>query len=110
MDMLEISPQLLREAKLSVNDMATYLSQHGWEKIPNQNQRIMIFQGINDDFGNPIVLTLPRNDSFGDALRRLSEAVNLVAFLENRSPESVLVDLQDRSEIDRSSTANRQMY
>jgi hypothetical protein len=95
MDMLEISPQLLREAKLSVNDMAEYLIEHGWEQIPNQNPRVMIFQGINDDFGNPIVLTLPRNDSFGDALRRLSEAVNLVAFLEDRSPESVLVDLHD---------------
>jgi hypothetical protein len=32
MDMLEISPQLLKEAKLSVNDMATYLTQHGWKK------------------------------------------------------------------------------
>lgn len=95
--MLEISPQLLRESKLSVNDMATYLTQHGWEKVPNQNQRVTIFQGVNDDFGNPIVLTLPRNDSFGDALRRLSEAVNLVAFLENRSPESLLVDLRERS-------------
>ena len=93
--MLEISPQLLKEAKLSVNDMATYLTQHGWNKVPNQNQRVMIFQGINDDFGNPIVLTLPRNDSFGDALRRLSEAVNLVAFLEDRSPKSVMVDLHD---------------
>jgi|UPI0002DF79DB hypothetical protein len=96
MDMLEISPQLLREAKLSVNDMATYLTEHGWQKVANQNPRVMIFQGINDDLGNPIVLTLPRNDSFGDALRRLSEAVNLVAFLEDRSPESVLVDLRDR--------------
>ncbi len=94
--MLEISPQLLREAKLSVNDMATYLINNGWEKIPNQNQRVMIFQGVNDDFGNPIVLTLPSNDRFGDALRRLSEAVNLTAFLENRSPESLLVDLRDR--------------
>ncbi len=94
--MLEISPQLLREAKLSVNDMATYLTEHGWKKMANQNSRVMIFQGINDDLGNPIVLTLPRNDVFGDALRRLSEAVNLVAFLENRSPESVLVDLCDR--------------
>jgi hypothetical protein len=75
--------------------MAEYLIEHGWEQIPNQNPRVMIFQGINDDFGNPIVLTLPRNDSFGDALRRLSEAVNLVAFLEDRSPESVLVDLHD---------------
>jgi hypothetical protein len=96
MDMLEISPQLLREAKLSVNDMATYLIEHDWKIVPNQNQRVTIFQGINDDFGNPIVLTLPRNDSFGDALRRLSEAVNLVAFLENRSPESLMVDIRDR--------------
>jgi hypothetical protein len=102
MDMLEISPQLLKEAKLSVDDMATYLTEHGWEKVPNQNQRITIFQGINDDFGNPIVLTLPRNDNFGDALHRLSEAVNLVAFLENRSPESLIVDLHARS-------ANRQL-
>jgi hypothetical protein len=59
----------------------------------------MIFQGVNDDFGNPIILTLPSNDDFGDALRRLSEAVNLVAFLENRSPESILVDLQNRRAI-----------
>jgi hypothetical protein len=97
MDMLEISPQLLKEAKLSVNDMATYLTEHGWKQVPNHNQRVTIFQGINDDFGNPIVLTLPRNDSFGDALRRLSEAVNLVAFIENRSPESLMVDIRDRS-------------
>jgi hypothetical protein len=106
MDMLEISPQLLREAKLSVNDMATYLTEYGWKQIPNQNQRVTIFQGINDDFGNPIVLTLPRNDNFGEAL-------NLVAFLENRwrslsaqadasrtereSPESLMVDVRDRS-------------
>jgi hypothetical protein len=97
MDMLEISPQLLKEAKLSVNDMANYLTEHGWKTVPNQNPRVTIFQGINDDFGNPIVLTLPRNDSFGDALRRLSEAVNLVAFLEDRSPESLMVDIRDRS-------------
>jgi hypothetical protein len=97
MDMLEISPQLLREAKLSVNDMATYLTDRGWRKVPNQNQRVTIFQGIDDDLGNPIILTLPRNDSFGDALRRLSEAVNLVAFLENRSPESLLIDIQKHS-------------
>jgi hypothetical protein len=59
--MLEISPQLLRESKLSVNDMATYLTQHGWEKVPNQNQRVTIFQGVNDDFGNPLAQPLLRN-------------------------------------------------
>jgi hypothetical protein len=29
----------------------------------------------------------------------LSEAVNLVAFVENRAPESVLIDLRDRSNL-----------
>jgi hypothetical protein len=59
----------------------------------------MIFQGINDDLGNPILLTLPRNDGFGDALRRLAEAINLVAAVEDRSPESVLVDVKKCSSV-----------
>ena len=56
--------------------------------------RVMIFPGINDDLGNPILLTLPNNDGFGDALRRLAEAVNLVAAIEDRLLESVLVDVR----------------
>jgi hypothetical protein len=95
MDMLEISPQLLKDARLSVSEMAAYLIQHGWQQLPNSNDRLMIFQGINDDLGNPIFLTLPRHDRFGDALRRLAEAVNLVAAIEDRSPESILVDIRD---------------
>ena len=74
--------------------MAAYLIQHGWQQLPNHNDRLMIFQGINDNLGNPILLTLPRHDGFGDALRRLAEAVNLVAVIENRSPESMLIDLR----------------
>jgi hypothetical protein len=92
--MLEISPQLLKDAQLSVSNMASYLIQHGWQQLPNRNDRVMIFQGINDDLGNPILLTLPRNDGFGDALRRLAEAINLVAAVEDRSPESVLLDVR----------------
>ena len=55
----------------------------------------MIFQGINDDLEDPILLTLPRNDGFGDEPRRLAAAVNLVAAIEDRSPESVMVDVRD---------------
>ena len=75
--------------------MADYLIQHGWQQLPNHNDRVMIFQGINDDLGNPILLTLPRNDGFGDALRRLAETVNFVVAIEDRSPESLLVDIRD---------------
>ena len=86
-----IFPQQIVEEILSVAHVQAVAARSG-VSISNFDKDFGV-----DDFGNPIVLTLPRNDSFGDALRRLSEAVNLVAFLENRSPESLLVDLHDRS-------------
>ncbi|WP_309730709.1 hypothetical protein [Chamaesiphon sp. OTE_75_metabat_556] len=94
--MLEISPKIVRDVGLSVTDVTNYLIQHGWQKITSQNDRLQVFQGINDDLGNPIILPLPINDNFIDTPLRLSEAVNLVAFVENRAPESVLIDLRDR--------------
>jgi hypothetical protein len=44
--------------------------------------------------GNPILLSLPRNDGFGDVLRRLAEAVNLVAAIEERPPAIILAEAQ----------------
>lgn len=95
--MLEISPKIVTDVGLSVTDVANYLLQHGWQQITSQNDRLQVFQGINDDLGNPIILPLPIHDDFIDTPLRLSEAVNLVAFVENRDPESVLIDLRDRS-------------
>jgi hypothetical protein len=94
--MLEISPKTVTDVGLSVTDVTKYLIQHGWQQITSQN-RLQVFQGINDDLGNPIILPLPINDNFIDTPLRLSEALNLVAFVENRAPESVLIDLRDRS-------------
>jgi hypothetical protein len=96
--MLEISPKIVTDAGLSVTDVANYLIQHGWQQIASQNDRLQVFQGINDDLGNPIILTLPINDNFIDTPLRLAEAVNLVAFVENRAPENILIDLRDRIE------------
>jgi hypothetical protein len=97
--MLEISPKIVADVGLSVTDVANYLIQHGWQQITSQNDQLQVFQGINDDLGNPIILPLPINDNFIDTPLRLSEAVNLVAFVENRPPESVLIDLRDRSDL-----------
>jgi hypothetical protein len=97
--MLEISPKIVKDVGLSVTDITNYLVQHGWQQITSQNDRLQVFQGINDDLGNPIILPLPINDNFIDTPLRLSEAVNLVAFVENRAPESVLIDLRNRSDI-----------
>jgi hypothetical protein len=97
--MLEISPKIVTDVGLSVTDVTNYLIQHGWQQITSQNDRLQVFQGINDDLGNPIILPLPINDNFIDTPLRLSEAVNLVAFVENRAPGSVLIDLRDSSDL-----------
>jgi hypothetical protein len=97
--MLEISPKIVSSVGLSVTDIAKYLVEHGWKQITSHNDRLQVFQGINDDLGNPIILPLPIHDDFIDAPLRLAEAVNLVAFVENRAPESVLIDLRDRSNL-----------
>jgi hypothetical protein len=94
--MLKISPKIVADVGLLVTDVTKYLIQDGWQQITSQNDRLQVFQGINDDLGNPIILPLPINDNFIDTPLRLSEAVNLVAFVENRAPESVLIDLKDR--------------
>jgi hypothetical protein len=94
MDMLEIDPKVLAGSHLSVNAMANYLVKSGWQQVPNHNDRLMLFQGVTDDYGNPVLLSLPRNDGFGDVLRRLAEAVNLVAAIEERHPEAILAEAQ----------------
>jgi hypothetical protein len=95
MDMLRVNTKLLRDAKLSVNDMALYLRYHGWQELPKNNSRVTVFQGENDDFGRPLLLIIPSNDQFRDAVLRLSEALELLAALEDCSIEDMLTQIQD---------------
>jgi hypothetical protein len=95
MDMLRVNTKLLKDAKLSVNDMALYLRYHGWQELPKNNPRVTVFQGENDDFGRPLLLMIPSNDQFRDAVLRLAEALELLAALEDCSIEDMLTQIQD---------------
>jgi hypothetical protein len=93
--MLEVSADRLTHLHLSVHDVATYVAGHGWHKVPHSNQRLLVFQGPLDDFGNPIYLILPSQNNFGDSHLRLAEAVELLANIEERPSEAVLADIQN---------------
>jgi hypothetical protein len=95
MDMLRVNTKLLKDAKLSINDMALYLRYHGWQELPKNNPRVTVFQGENDDFGQPLLLIIPSNDQFRDAVLRLAEALELLAALEDCSIEDMLTQIQD---------------
>ncbi len=91
--MLTINTKLVEDAKLSIDDMARYLRTNGWQELPGKNKHAMVFQGINDDFGNPLMLILPRQNESNNALRYLAQALEMVAFLENKSLEEVLAQI-----------------
>lgn len=93
--MLEVSADRLTHLHLSVHDVATYVTGHGWHQVPHSNQRLLVFQGPLDDFGNPIHLILPSQNNFGDSHLRLAEAVELLADIEERPSEAVLADIQN---------------
>jgi hypothetical protein len=94
MGMQIVNTKILKDAKLSANDMASYLRHHGWQERPGKNTRIRVFQGVNDDFGRPFLLMIPSNDQFRDTVLRLSEALELLAALDNCSIEDMLIKIQ----------------
>lgn len=101
-----VNTKLLKDAKLSVDDMALYLCFHGWQKLSGKNPRVTVFQGENDDFGRPLLLVIPSNDQFRDAVLRLSEALELLASLEDCSIEDMLMQIQDFLRIRKTAPVN----
>jgi hypothetical protein len=95
MDMLRVNTQLLKDANLSVDDMSLYLRHHGWQEVPGTNARVKVFQGVTDDFGQPLLLIIPSSDRFLDTVLRLSEALELLAALEDCSIEDMLAQIQN---------------
>jgi hypothetical protein len=93
--MLIINTKIVENSKLSVKDMAYYLRQHSWQELPGQNEHLVVFQGINDDLGQPLLLVLPRQEGTSDELRYLAQALEMIAFLSNCSLENALIRIQN---------------
>jgi hypothetical protein len=60
-----------------------------------ESENSLVFQGAVDDEGNPIQLVLPSQNTFEDSYRLLTKAVNLLAVIEDKSPQ-VIIDLLTR--------------
>jgi hypothetical protein len=95
--MKRVQPDDPRLEDLRIADFVDYLKDHDWKLVPHPNEGVFLFDGPLDDEGKPFKLLLPRHTGFRDAPLRLSEAVNLVADLEERPIEQVLLALHRRS-------------
>jgi hypothetical protein len=99
MVMMIINTKIIENSSLSVEDFVLYLARQGWQEVSGKNKHMRVFQGINDDFGNPLLLVMPRRNDATDAIRYMAQALETIAGLENKSLEEALTKVQGDKQI-----------
>ncbi len=82
-----------RVAQVTVAEMQAYLLRQGWHRQPYPRPELLVFQGPEDDLGEPILQVLPSAENFADYRPRLVELLSALAAIENRSATEVLNDV-----------------
>ncbi|MEM9218992.1 MAG: hypothetical protein AAGD25_32250 [Cyanobacteria bacterium P01_F01_bin.150] len=88
--MITILSDDVLKAGISIQDVVDYVLANGWEQQLHANENMLVFTGLLDDEGRAIPLILPKDDSFVDKDLRLTEAVYLLADIEERSSSDVI--------------------
>jgi hypothetical protein len=83
-------PEQLQTHPLKVADVVAYLHRNGWQTVTHPNPRLLVFQGVADDAGNPIQIVLPSQNTFEDSDRLLAKAINLLSVIEEKSPQEII--------------------
>lgn len=91
---MRISPNdpLLRG--ITINSMTAYLEFLGWVQIEHPNPKLLLFQGPNDDFGEPLDLFIPESTKYSDSYRRLADVVNVISVIEDRDVHEIITNIK----------------
>lgn len=76
---------------ISIGNFRDLLMRSGWKHIDHANDKILLFEGPNDDEGKPLRLIIPRDHDLEDANTRLAEALNLFAVV-HREPLDYVIE------------------
>jgi hypothetical protein len=87
------------DLKLRKQDVEKYLLSHGWQAVEHPFKNLQVFDGLPDDDGKPIRLAIPAADHFRDADRRIYEAIETIAGVEDRSIAAITADIKNYQEI-----------
>jgi hypothetical protein len=89
------------DLNLRKQDVEKYLLSHGWQPVKHPFKNLQVFDGLPDDDGKPIRLAIPAADHFRDADRRIYEAIETIAGVEDRLIDAVTADIKRYQEITR---------
>lgn len=79
---------------IPLEKVISYVQKSGWKQVAHPNRNLMVFQGTNDDLGQPIQLVLPLSHNLWDSPILLAKAINLLAEIEQKAPEEILAKLE----------------
>lgn len=88
----------------------SYVKRNGWKQISHPNQNLLVFQGSTDDLGEPIQLVLPQSTHLRDSSILLDEAINLIATIEEKTPEKIKKSIElssDNNQVSFESVSNQ---
>ncbi|NER96615.1 MAG: hypothetical protein F6J86_22685 [Symploca sp. SIO1B1] len=80
---------------IDIEAVINYVTSHGWKPSKNPSSHLLIFDGPLDNYGEPIRLVLPRNHNYTDVELRITEAIDLLANVEERDHEEILESLKE---------------
>ncbi len=78
---------------IRVDQITSYLIEHGWKQVPFRREGLLVFEGPEDDDGKPIVQVIPRSERSSDFGIRAAELVNALSVIEDRPIEEIVRDI-----------------
>lgn len=79
---------------LSLDDFIAYLKKTGWKRVQYLDDRMIVFANPVNDVERPVLVALPASRTLSDFYRRLEDAVNRLAEVEQTSPDNIIQRIQ----------------
>ena len=79
--------------RVSVANVEAYLLSLGWKEQPHPGSDLLVFQGPDDNEGEPILQVLPSSERLRDYRMRLEELIAALSLIEDRAAVDILADM-----------------
>lgn len=82
-----------RVDRVSVDQVRNYLLSHGWRLRAFPGPELLVFEGPNDDDGEPILQVLPSSERLRDYRMRVVDLIDALSIIEDRPAVAILTDM-----------------
>jgi len=79
--------------RVSVDNVRAYLQARRWRLQPFPGPDLLVFEGPNDDRGEPIIQVLPSSKRCNDFRLRVEDLIGALCVLEDRPAADILTDI-----------------